>query len=374
MNLDHLLNKNDKKTESLQALRALAFFGVFFSHALRPTMWSTLGVSVFYVLSGFLMFIRYSDTEMNASFGNNLKFSVSRIKKMYPLHIITMILALLMNIVLDIHNHVMTAEYALDLVIRTLIDIPLLSAWAPDFSSLNGVAWYLSVMLFLYFVFPFIKDKVKNAKGLTLSVITVLIFVVQVISYKLWIELIGQDTVNFSGRCIWFSYTFPVFRLGDFAVGCFLGKTVKAWACSKSDDKEDGGIAVRSLYSFAEIILLAVSFLIVYYPFRTMLPLCIHPGFNMTSLYIPVAAGWVYLFAMKKGLITDLLTNKVLVYIGDNSAYLFLIHAVVTFYTDRLLNLLDIDATGVILAFVIVIEFFVSLSGCLVYKKIRSLK
>ncbi len=357
--------KLQEKNVSLQALRALAFFGIFFSHAFRPTMWATLSVSVFFVLSGFLMFIRHSETDHDPSLKNNFKFAVSRIAKIYPLHIITLILALLMNIVLDIHNHVMNAEFGLDLLIRTLLDIPLLTAWAPDFGSLNGVAWYLSVMLFLYFIFPFIKNRIRE-EGISVCIIkTVCILVIQVISYKIWIDIIGYDFQTGLERCTWFSYYFPVFRLGDFVIGCCLAGAVK----------ESKQISIsKAMYSVFETVLLMLSVFLVYFNFNAYLPPCISPGFNMTTLYIPVAAGWVYLFYVKKGIITALLSNAFLVHIGDLSAYLFLIHSVVTFYTDHLLKLLDIEAAGIILIVVILLEFAVTYVSSLLYKKIMSKK
>lgn len=45
----------NSKIMSLQALRALAFLGIFLSHTNCFIQWPWLGVSTFFVLSGFLM-------------------------------------------------------------------------------------------------------------------------------------------------------------------------------------------------------------------------------------------------------------------------------------------------------------------------------
>ncbi len=45
----------DKRIESLQALRAIAFIGIFLSHAGSPFKRPTLGVLVFYVMWVFMM-------------------------------------------------------------------------------------------------------------------------------------------------------------------------------------------------------------------------------------------------------------------------------------------------------------------------------
>ena len=68
-----------KRIESLQALRAFSFLGIFLSHAGSPVSWPALGVSVFFVLSGFLMSYTYHDRDMTASVRNNLRFAISKI-------------------------------------------------------------------------------------------------------------------------------------------------------------------------------------------------------------------------------------------------------------------------------------------------------
>ena len=51
-----ILNKKNK-IESIQALRALAFLGIFFAHSHFFISWSALGVCVFFVMSGFALCI-----------------------------------------------------------------------------------------------------------------------------------------------------------------------------------------------------------------------------------------------------------------------------------------------------------------------------
>jgi peptidoglycan/LPS O-acetylase OafA/YrhL len=50
---------------------------------------------------------------------------------------------------------------------------------------------------------------------------------------------------------------------------------------------------------------------------------------NLTPIYIVLSAIWIYLFARRKGLITKLLSNKLLIYLGNISTACYLIHYVV---------------------------------------------
>lgn len=71
---------------TLQVVRALAFFGVFTSHTnikcfLSGGVW---GVSVFFVLSGFLMVYSYYDSDRvkNANCITCIRFGVPKIRKL----------------------------------------------------------------------------------------------------------------------------------------------------------------------------------------------------------------------------------------------------------------------------------------------------
>ena len=93
---DNSVNKN--RIDSLQAVRALAFLGIFLSHS-DITAFSSggaWGVSVFLILSGFLMYYSYygDNRVQNLGLKYSIRFGISKIKKLYPLHIVTMISAL----------------------------------------------------------------------------------------------------------------------------------------------------------------------------------------------------------------------------------------------------------------------------------------
>ena len=87
------------KLKQIQALRGIAFLGVFLSHTGLKWFGAAghWGVSIFLVLSGFLMFASYSGNNRieRISIRDNIAFSWGKIKKLYPLHICTMILMML---------------------------------------------------------------------------------------------------------------------------------------------------------------------------------------------------------------------------------------------------------------------------------------
>lgn len=157
-------NDGNGRIESLQALRAIAFIGIFLTHAGAPYAWPALGVSVFYAMSGFLMTFKHINDELDYSLKGRVLFSLKRIKKLYPLHILTMICAIVLNLAVIIHAGI-TLKRLVVLAGEIVLNVFLMQTWVPYSSinfSLNGVAWYLSVTMFLYFMFPAIQRFIKR--------------------------------------------------------------------------------------------------------------------------------------------------------------------------------------------------------------------
>jgi peptidoglycan/LPS O-acetylase OafA/YrhL len=72
-----------KKIQSLQAIRAVAFSAIFLSHLEIISGLGGWGVSVFFVLSGFLMSYSYEGRAkvLNGRFIDRIKFAYSKVKK-----------------------------------------------------------------------------------------------------------------------------------------------------------------------------------------------------------------------------------------------------------------------------------------------------
>ena len=91
------------RIESLQIVRGIAFLLLYLFHAIRTfpgegriyrffaTGLGTWGVSVFFVLSGFLMVYSYWDRPPQAALMSSARFALNKIAKLYPLHIIMLL-------------------------------------------------------------------------------------------------------------------------------------------------------------------------------------------------------------------------------------------------------------------------------------------
>ena len=160
------MNRVKQRLESIQVIRAVAFILIFLSHV-ELTSTGGIGVSLFLVLSGFCMTYAYLDRPEKTpspSIRNNLKFAWGKIKKLYPLHVVTLLFVALVifgGLILHRGSVKEIAEQGGYFIANTL----LLQSWIPwrdGYFSYNAVSWYLSTIAFSYFLFPVIFKVIQS--------------------------------------------------------------------------------------------------------------------------------------------------------------------------------------------------------------------
>lgn len=144
------------KIPALTSLRFFAAAAIVFEHS-RPYFHLgeafagryvlIQGVTFFFVLSGFILTISKKET---AGIADSFRFIYSRIARVWPAHIV----AMLLFYIVFVHGFKIAYEPTTG---QTLLSATLLQAWSPlpsDFFAFNGVAWTLSVEMFFYVLFP----------------------------------------------------------------------------------------------------------------------------------------------------------------------------------------------------------------------------
>lgn len=277
---ENILIRSKTKIESLQAFRALAFLCIFSSHC-GITALGACGVSAFLVLSGFVMYYTYNDRTMKSGFVNSCRFSIGKIKRLYPLHILTMLSAVLIE-------YYMFRDFSFnrikDSIIQVIINVMLLQTWIPTsavYFSLNGVAWYLSACAFIYAVFPYVLKLLKKIKGCKQAVcIMFFIYCLQIM-----IGFCTKDINIYDNFSKWVTYILPIFRLGDFCIGSCLGYIyVKCRT-----------IVSRKIATFCEIILFAIT-IVAQHIYKNQVGLLGSEWFRYTMLFTPISVAAVYFF------------------------------------------------------------------------------
>ena len=301
--------------EALQALRGLAFVGIFLGH-FYYFGWTPISVSVFFVLSGFLLTINesrhYEDYTLREAFHEAL----GRIRKLYPLHLVLTFVCIPLAIVRE-------DVFSLwDLLFKIVCNVFLVQSVVPSSeiaASLNGVAWYLSTILILYIACPFVYRvfyRIKNADTLRIMLFSTILL--QSVMVFLVYRLIHYETV-----VVYMTHCFPVYRVFDLLAGIQLALLLTV--------KEERNVDFsRRFYTIFEIILLVLSADLVIM-WANGDAFIFHNHAPVTTL---LAVLFTFVFSKRKGIMTKLLTNKVLIFLGDRSASAFLIHFPIVVYIN----------------------------------------
>lgn len=304
----------------LQTLRLIFMLGIIFSHLGMNFSFAYFSVSGFFVISGFLLTLKYYETDAD-NFTNPFRFAIGRIKSIYPVYILTILMLLPISIYRIVHHSLALKDYLSTL----FVDVFLLQSWFPHIKlagSINDVSWFLSTIFFLYLLFPFVLRLIKKInKDLVLIGFFVLSAAISIV-LLLFIRkmFILPDNLFY----FWLIYRFPVFRINDFLAGCvaavFYEKYLKT--------------AKLNVYvgSLLEVLALAV------------IPLATYIGrlcgqdqrtvflSNPVTIFILPATFTVIIFTLEKGILSRIMSLDFLVKCGGLSSDVFLIHYVFIYY------------------------------------------
>ncbi len=213
---------SDRRLPALTGLRIFAAVAVYFSHVGPPVgspkVLSTFmlsgycGVTIFFVLSGFVLSYNYFDALRHPKAGKIWEYLVARFARVYPLYLLV-----LFFLVVRIHGEGASIEgwwrHALAI-----------QAWDPNgvqTFSFNQPAWSVSVEFFLYACLPFLIPIVARLRRprylLTLAALVVLALA----GLAAWFVATGKGDLPYfvpSSAHRWL-YRTPLTRLGDFILG-----------------------------------------------------------------------------------------------------------------------------------------------------------
>lgn len=201
---------------ALTGLRFVAAFCVFVFHIhlrwpLAPqASWlanligqGAVGMSLFFVLSGFVLAYRYgsADTPFRDYFSN-------RLARIYPVYVLAAVLT-----VPWIGVDASTIRGAANMIALVAIDALVLQAWFPQLFTYwnNGGSWSVSVEMFCYMVLPFAFQPLRAMSTKRLLQLAALLYVLAVLP--------GATLTMFYGEFGRSFYLLPIYRLPEVLLG-----------------------------------------------------------------------------------------------------------------------------------------------------------
>jgi peptidoglycan/LPS O-acetylase OafA/YrhL len=268
---------------------------------------ANLGVSYFFVLSGFIMIIAYNQNKVILT----LEYFKRRFARIYPVYFMSIILLL---------GYFLLSKGRIDFK-GLILNITMIQAWIPGQAlSYNFPAWSLSVEVFFYLLFPFLFNKIYTKQPLKKLVIPVLlIFVITQIltnylvnsSFYNGYPVVRHDLI----------FYFPLMHLSSFLIGNIAGLYFMNRKKTKNYDWS---------------ILLIFIGLIILLSYRTEINY--HNG--MLALFF---APLMILISSNNGIITKVFNWKLLVFLGKISYGIYIFQSPIYKLVNGVFKTLSID-------------------------------
>lgn len=335
--------KDKMKIANYQGLRGIAFIFIFISHCTfsiigqgknSTAYFGAFGVSLFIVLAGFLTVYNHCDSN-----DLSVKEQITKtVKKCYPLHIITFLLAIPFSIREFIKPNINTW-------IASFLNIMLLQSWVPKSSvyfSNNAVSWYLSTYLFFMLISPFVVRLLKRFH--TRQIIGLLIL-------NLSMQIALALSVGERSWAHWIIYICPITRALDFVSGGGIAMLLR-----RIDIRNRSYCILLLLGVLSSVFLLGITTQTI-----------VNYTFLVAVWSLPVCAIIVGLFGTEQERFSKVIfQNKFVLFLGKISLELFLIHQLVIRYVEvcaRKLNLFS--------PFVYIIALLITVIGASVLYSIK---
>lgn len=281
---------------------------------------ANVGVSYFFILSGFIMIIAYHRKE---KIGYR-DFYRNRVARIYPLYVVGLLL------------YFVTRYYDFSFY-KTFLYLSGVQSWIPGKALiLNFPGWSISVEFLFYLLFPWLYNYLYSKGNKSIWVIAVLIWIgTQVFSnlYTNSLSYKGPHTDSHE-----FIHYFPLWHINEFLIGNLAGLL---FVRNRREKNHDLGIALLFIG-----ILLSLIFI----------PLNFHNGL-MAVFFVPV----IYLISCNNGVISKVFSLKPLEFLGEISYAIYIIHIPVLYIVRSFLwDYFQVSESNVIFWIYILVLMFVS--------------
>lgn len=175
---------------------------------------ANIGVSYFYILSGFVMIIAYENRD-TINFREYLK---NRLARIYPVYLLSLFLV----IAIKIFENISLTDLLLNLL--------MLQSWIPGKAlTLNFPGWSLSVEMFFYIIFPFLVNRIYSKQRLRFNVSWIVLFwlISQIIYHLIAYEVFKVPFYSKKDMMYYPLLHFNEFLIGNLAGLIFIKKLIK---------------------------------------------------------------------------------------------------------------------------------------------------
>jgi len=273
---------------------------------------ANIGVSYFFILSGFVMMIAYNDKDKI----DFLDYMKRRFARIYPVFFLAIIVLLIYFVILG-----KPIDYK-----GLILNITIVQSWIPGYAlSFNGPGWSLAVEMFFYLSFPLLFNHFYKKYSYKKLIVPILIFF---IGSQIALHFMRYSYFynGFPSKSHDLTFYFPLMHLSEFLIGNLAGMFFLK------------GIKVRN-YDLPIIILIVfVSVLL-----KMNIGINYHNGM-LAFVFIPM----IILISANNGFVTRITNCKALVFLGEISYGIYILQKPVYSWVNGIMKYLNIDNSFVI--------------------------
>lgn len=296
-----------------------------------------LGVSFFFILSGFILSYNYKEKFIIGNISKK-EFYISRLARVYPVHIATTALVLLLTFI--------QSGKGWEYLIQHIFLIQSFFLEENIHFSLNSPSWSISDELFFYLLFPFaflISEKIRTY-----------IFILYLVGI-----LILNMQLNKNQDHYWL-YISPFVRFSDFLLGIILFDLYEKIKVTYSK------INIPTFIFELGAILLFILFFVFHNKIDISYRYSIYYWLPMAAIILIFALSHV---AQKKSIITNFLSNKYMVLAGEISFSFYLLHVLEIQILNYMKKILSFNIDLMLFSFIIFIVTLIA--SFIMYKYIE---
>lgn len=258
---------------------------------------ANVGVSYFFILSGFIMIVAYHRKDKIEYFD----YYRNRFARIYPLYVLGLLLYLI-------------TRYSNFSFYKGFLYLFGLQSWIPgEAMILNFPGWSISVEFLFYLLFPWLYNYLYSKGNKSIWIITVIIWIITQVFCNLYsASSYYQGPHTESHELL---YYFPLMHINEFLAGNLAGLYFV-----KNSGQKNYDVPVVIIFG---LLLLSLIFL----------PLFYHNGL-MGILFIPL----IILISRNNGVLTKIFSLKPLQYLGEASYAVYITHIPVLYILRELLK------------------------------------
>lgn len=275
---------------------------------------ANVGVSYFFILSGFIMIIAYHKKSRIDYRG----YYRNRFARIYPLYVLGLLLYLI-------------TRYTNFSFYKGFLYLFGLQSWIPgEAMILNFPGWSISVEFLFYLLFPFLYNYFYSKGSKNIWIISIIIWIATQIFCSIYegsLYYKGPHTESHE-----FLYYYPLMHINEFLVGNLAGLFFVKHHQPKNYD-----VPVM-------VIFMLVLFTLIF------IPLFYHNGL-MAILFIPL----IILISRNNGMLTKIFSLKPLEYLGEASYAVYITHIPVLYILREVVKKYYLDIDSVFWIYLIVL-------------------